>query len=155
MNYLLLLGCACALALSACGGTAGDSSEPASSVAAEELKPDWGPLKKAASAPQRVLIPSDPSPKKVVVRDLKVGQGHTLRYGDSFVVKYVAFSLTGEELERQDLSWELGPGRVIKGWVIGLPGMRVGGRRELVIPSRLAYHDGDRIYVIELLKATT
>lgn len=43
----------------------------------------------------------------------------------------------------------LGDNALGRAWEIGLNGMRVGGRRELVVPSRLAYGDGMMVYVIE------
>jgi peptidylprolyl isomerase len=44
-----------------------------------------------------------------------------------------------------------GPGFEVKGWEKGLPGMRVGGRRELLVPSKLAYGEGAVLYVVDLL----
>lgn len=145
------------MTISACGG----SDAPAESGSPEALThrpgPNWTPLKKVASAPQRVLLPTGPPPKKVVVRELKNGHGARLKFGDSFTANAVAYPYEGgQRLEKfwgkEAFQWAFGPGRLIKGWVIGLKGMRVGGRRELVIPSKLAYGDGARIYVIELLK---
>jgi FKBP-type peptidyl-prolyl cis-trans isomerase len=43
-----------------------------------------------------------------------------------------------------------GPGWQTRGWERGMPGMRVGGIRELIVPSRLAYKDGTIVYVVKL-----
>ena len=45
----------------------------------------------------------------------------------------------------------VGSGEVRDGWETGLKGMRVGGRRELILPSMLAYGTGALIYIVELL----
>lgn len=146
--------------ISACGGSEAPSevpSEPGNSGAPSyKLTSDWTRLRKVASAPRRVLIPRGPPPKEVIARDLKNGHGPVLRVGDSLTVNYASFSYSGELLEKrwgkESFNWAFDPGRILKGWVVGLKKMRVGGRRELIIPSRLAYRDGPRIYVIELLK---
>jgi peptidylprolyl isomerase len=87
-------------------------------------------------------------PKKLIVQDLIVGKGAPAQTNDQLQVQYVGVLFkTGEEF---DASWKgskqgppfpfaLGQGQVIKGWDRGLVGMRVGGRRKLIIPASLGY----------------
>jgi peptidylprolyl isomerase len=107
-------------------------------------------------------------PDDLLIEEIVVGNGAEAIPGQSAVVHYVGVGATsGEEF---DASWNrdepfefrLGAGQVIKGWDEGVVGMRVGGRRRLVIPSRLAY--GERgaggviapnetlIFVVDLLE---
>lgn len=110
-----------------------------------------------ASAPPRVPVPAGPSPKKLVVKDLRKGSGVVARRGQRLKVQYVAVSYeTGDEFENRwaqagPFSFNFGSGEALDGWETGLVGMRVGGRRELILPSRLAYGSSPLIYVIELL----
>jgi peptidylprolyl isomerase len=119
------------------------------------------------SSKPEVDFPGGPPPADLEITDLVVGDGAEARQGQAVKVHYVgvAFS-TGEEF---DASWNrgepfafpLGAGRVIAGWDQGVAGMRVGGRRQLVIPPHLGY--GDRgaggvikpgetlIFVVDLL----
>lgn len=53
---------------------------------------------------------------------------------------------------RRAFTWVWGVEELVDGLEIGLEGMRVGGRRELIVPSRFAYDSGARIYLVELLK---
>jgi peptidylprolyl isomerase len=114
-----------------------------------------------------VDFPEGAPPADLTIEDLTVGDGEEAAPGRTAVVHYVgvAFS-TGEEF---DASWNrgeafdfpLGAGAVIAGWDRGVVGMKVGGRRRLVIPPELAY--GDRgagaviapgetlIFVVDLL----
>jgi peptidylprolyl isomerase len=84
-------------------------------------------------------------PADLVVEDLTVGSGPEARAGQVATVHYVGVShSTGEEF---DASWNrgepfqfsLGAGQVIAGWDQGVVGMKVGGRRKLVIPPHLGY----------------
>jgi peptidylprolyl isomerase len=94
-----------------------------------------------------VDFPEGDAPTELEITDLTVGDGDVAKAGQQVVVHYVgvAFS-TGEEF---DSSWSrnspfefpLGAGRVIAGWDQGVAGMRVGGRRRLTIPAKLAYGD--------------
>jgi peptidylprolyl isomerase len=94
-----------------------------------------------------VEFPEGEAPTDLEITDLVVGDGDEAVPGRQVVVHYVgvAFS-TGEEF---DASWNrgspftfpLGAGRVIQGWDLGVAGMRVGGRRKLVIPAKLGYGD--------------
>jgi len=90
-------------------------------------------------------FPEGDAPTELVIIDLVEGTGEEAKPGQSVLVHYVgvAFS-TGEEF---DSSWNrgdafefpLGAGRVIAGWDQGVAGMRVGGRRKLIIPAHLGY----------------
>jgi peptidylprolyl isomerase len=82
-------------------------------------------------------------------RDRTVGTGATISPGDSIAVYYVGYFTDGRAFDsnRGDpdpFPVRLGRGRVIAGWEQGIPGMRVGGRRLLVIPSDLAYGEAGR-----------
>lgn len=152
-KLLLLVLPVLAAVLSGCGTSS--SSEPSSSPTANTYGAQWATLKKAAgNASARVLIPDGSPPDEVVIRDLKVGSGRQIREGDSFVVNFVDFNYaTGELLEQQpEFAWTYAKGQIVKGWSAGLRGMRAGGHRELIVPSRLAYKTGPRVYLIELLK---
>jgi peptidylprolyl isomerase len=91
--------------------------------------------------------PGGEPPAELVIRDLIEGTGAEATAGNTVAVHYVgvAFS-TGEQF---DSSWDrgaplefpLGQGRVISGWDNGVRGMKVGGRRQLVIPPDQAYGD--------------
>ena len=91
--------------------------------------------------------PDGPPPSDLEVTELVEGDGAEATVGKTAIVHYVgvAFS-TGEEFDasynRGDtLDFPLGAGRVIAGWDQGVVGMKVGGRRQLVIPPHLAYGD--------------
>lgn len=86
-----------------------------------------------------------PAPADLVIEDLIVGAGPEAVAGKVVVVNYVGVSqTTGTEFDsswsrNQPFSFQLGAGRVIQGWDRGVAGMKVGGRRELIIPPELAY----------------
>ena len=94
-----------------------------------------------------VDFPDGAPPADLEVFDLVEGSGAEAATGDTAVVHYVgvAFS-TGEEFDAswnrgQTFDFPLGAGNVIAGWDRGVVGMKVGGRRRLVIPPHLAYGD--------------
>ncbi len=114
-----------------------------------------------------IEFPGGEPPADLVVIDLKEGDGAEATAGANVSVHYVgvAFS-TGEEFDASwnrgsPLQFRLGAGQVISGWDQGVAGMKIGGRRQLVIPPHLAY--GDRgaggvikpgetlIFVVDLL----
>lgn len=83
------------------------------------------------------------APEILVTKDLEIGTGEEATPGATVDVHYLGVDLeTGEEF---DSSWSRGEsinfplGSLIAGWQEGIPGMRVGGRRQLVIPPHLAY----------------
>jgi peptidylprolyl isomerase len=135
-----------AIALVACG----DDDEPASTQDAQETTATQTETEAAdltdTSAKPVIPAPSGSPPRKLVVEDIVKGKGRAAKQGDNVTLQYVgvAFS-TGQQF---DASWDsgapigpfpLGAGAVIPGWDKGIVGMRVGGRRKLVIPPELAY----------------
>lgn len=84
-----------------------------------------------------------PAPHELVITDLVVGDGPEAAPGSTVDVHYLGVEFdTGEEF---DASWNRGSsinfplGSLIAGWQQGIPGMKVGGRRQLVCPPALAY----------------
>lgn len=103
------------------------------------------PLPAALKTKPKVVPPSGPPPKKLVIKDLIKGTGPPATATSTVTVQYVGVLYKGEK--QFDASWNDGSGQptslplsgVIKGWQQGIPGMHVGGRRELIIPSSLGY----------------
>lgn len=82
--------------------------------------------------------------KELIIEDLSVGNGEEAREGDKIQVHYTGTLIDGTKFDSsldRDESFEftLGAGRVIKGWDIGVQGMKVGGKRRLTIPPQFAY----------------
>lgn len=92
-----------------------------------------------------VDFPDGPPPADLVIEDLTLGEGVEATAGKTVLVHYVGVShSSGEEFDSsydrgQPLPFRLGAGQVIQGWDQGVAGMKVGGRRKLVIPPQLAY----------------
>jgi peptidylprolyl isomerase len=118
---------------------AGEKSSSSSTAAVKT--PTSGPL----STEPKVTPPSGPAPTKLETKDLIVGTGAEAKAGDKITVNYVGVLYKGgKEFNaswetKEPFSFTLGQGQVIKGWDQGIPGMKVGGRRELIIPAELAY----------------
>jgi FKBP-type peptidyl-prolyl cis-trans isomerase FkpA len=85
------------------------------------------------------------TPNGLYYTDLKLGKGARADSGKMVSVHYTGYFTDGREFETSTTSspfaFTLGREEVIQGWDEGLPGMRVGGKRQLVIPSSLAYGD--------------
>jgi peptidylprolyl isomerase len=90
-------------------------------------------------------FPGGEPPTTLQITDIWEGDGAEAKAGSTVKVHYVGVSFaTGEQFDaswdRGDpLEFKLGAGKVIKGWDQGVQGMKVGGRRQLVIPPDLAY----------------
>jgi peptidylprolyl isomerase len=92
-------------------------------------------------------FPDGPPPTDLEITDLVEGDGAEAAAGSTVQVHYVGVAhSTGEEFDASynrgaPLEFRLGVGQVIQGWDTGVQGMKVGGRRRLVIPPHLAYGD--------------
>jgi peptidylprolyl isomerase len=78
--------------------------------------------------------------------ELVEGTGARPKPGDSVSVHYTGWLKSGQKFDSshdraQPLAFPIGRGRVIKGWDEGVAGMRVGGKRKLIIPAHLGYGD--------------
>jgi peptidylprolyl isomerase len=144
---------AAVLALAGCGGgdeksgdTQGSSTAsttaPSPSGGSQPLPPTPGEKKLGEKPP--IAKPTGAPPAELVKRDIVKGKGAVAKDGKNLTMQYVgvAFS-TGQEFDsswgREPFQFQLGAGMVIPGWDQGIKGMRVGGRRQLVIPPDLAY----------------
>ena len=105
----------------------------------------------AATAATTITVPSANGLDPLVITDTVVGKGKTAGQGSKVFMHYTGWlykSMAPRERGRkfdssfdrgEPLDFVLGTGRVIKGWDQGIMGMKVGGKRTLVIPSHLAY----------------
>ena len=118
------------------------------------------------SAPPDAPAPGGDTPvTKLEIKDLKVGDGATVKAGDTIVAHY--YGATYKDGKKFQSSWDakktfetvIGEGQVIKGWDEGIPGMKVGGRRQLTIPAADAYGaedtgdgrpHGDLVFIIDV-----
>jgi peptidylprolyl isomerase len=113
----------------------------AGAAAPTATTPASGPL----STEPKVTPPAGAPPTKLVIRNLITGTGSEAKTGQTLAVNYVGALFYGGKVF--DASWKrhepftftLGKGQVIQGWEQGVPGMKVGGRRELIVPANLAY----------------
>jgi len=126
-----------------------------------------GPISTDTSTKPTIEAPSGPPPTELVSTDIVEGDGATAEAGDEVKVEYVGVDYsTGKQFDAswdngQPFSFQLGGSQVIPGWDQGVAGMKVGGRRELIIPPDLAYGaqgsppaigpDATLIFVIDLL----
>jgi peptidylprolyl isomerase len=148
-----------ALVVAGCGSSSSTSSESSSTSEAKSTKKKTKP---------KVTVPKGAPPKKLVVRELDEGTGVEAQSGDEVTVQYVGVDYgNGKEFDsswsrNEPFTFTLGAGQVIPGWDQGVEGMKVGGRRELIIPPELAYGEAGAppkigpnetlVFVIDLLE---
>jgi len=169
--FALIVGLCAALALSVAGCGGSNDSSTGSSESTASTEESTASAKKTESSAKKtkpeVTVPKGAPPKQLVVKELEEGTGAEAKAGDEVAVQYVGVNYkNGEEF---DSSWsrnepfvfQLGVGQVIPGWDQGIEGMKVGGRRELIIPPGLAYGEAGSppaigpnetlIFVVDLL----
>lgn len=99
----------------------------------------------SASMNENPQLPAnEPLPTTLSVKDDVVGQGEAAKAGDTVTVNYVGALPDGTIFDAsskhgQPFQFQLGAGQVIKGWDQGVAGMKVGGKRTLIIPPDMAY----------------
>jgi FKBP-type peptidyl-prolyl cis-trans isomerase len=161
---------AAVIALAGCGSSKAPGVQLAPSGGATQASVPTTPKPPPALATKPVVTPpKDCAGKQLVKQDLVPGAGRVAQFGQTVVVNYVGvLCKTGAEF---DSSWKrnqpsrfpLTTGSVIQGWLQGVPGMRVGGRRELVIPPSLAYKNASQpgippnstlVFVVDLLSVS-
>ncbi len=165
MKALMLTIALCAaLAMAGCGGDSDSSSE--STAASGE-----SPATEAAGGEKTkpaVTVPKGAPPKKLEVEEIEEGSGAEAKSGDEVTVQYVGVNYkNGKEFDsswsrNEPFAFTLGAGEVIPGWDQGVEGMKIGGRRELIIPPELAYGEAGAppaiapnetlVFVIDLLE---
>ncbi|MDP4920976.1 MAG: FKBP-type peptidyl-prolyl cis-trans isomerase [Solirubrobacteraceae bacterium] len=158
---LALLLCAALPLVVACGSSQSAADKAAEQAANEQANPPTitdvtTPAVKAVKVTPgpgegdikvKPVIPrqSGAAPKVLIVQDLIVGTGAEANSGDSVTVQYVGVLFAnGKEFDSswkagKPFTFDLGSGGVIAGWDQGVEGMKVGGRRRLIIPAELAY----------------
>jgi len=144
--------------------TSSTPASPTTPPAASVKTPATGPLSKKPT----VSVPAGPTPTKLEIKDLIKGTGKEVTSpSTSVTVNYVGVLYKGGK--EFDSSWKRAEtatfslSGVIPGWTKGIPGMRIGGRRELIIPAALAYGakgspptippNAPLVFVIDLLAA--
>ncbi len=102
----------------------------------------------------------------LVIEDIVVGKGEEVKNGDTVVMHYTGMFEDGKKFDSSHdrntpFETKIGVGYVIKGWDVGVPGMKTGGKRKLIIPHELGYGKygvGDipgfatLVFEVELLK---
>jgi peptidylprolyl isomerase len=141
------------------------TTSSATSTTAQVPTPTSGPLSKEPT----ITAPKGTPPTTLVKKDLVSGTGATAKDGDQITVNYVgALYSNGKVFDsswsrKQTFTTTLTSGSLIQGWIEGIPGMKVGGRRELIIPAKLAYKNqaesgipanSTLIFDIDLLKVS-
>ncbi len=142
------------------------TTDPGGVAVAPIATADLSPSGTAGTAPT-VKVPTGTPPTSLQSADLITGTGTTAVAGDNVTVQYVLATYSSGKVVQsswtsQPFSFTLGAGQVIPGWDEGVVGMKVGGRRELIIPPSLGYGDQSPgpgiaandtlVFVIDLLK---
>jgi peptidylprolyl isomerase len=159
-----------AVAATACGSSTPTANSTttttgSSTIAAISMPTGAGTF---GTAPPPITVPSGKPPTVLESSDLITGTGAVAKKGDTVEVQYVLDLYATDTLVQSSwtampFSFTLGVGQVIPGWDEGVVGMKVGGRRELVIPPALGYKsmaqqgipaNSTLVVVIDLLKVS-
>jgi peptidylprolyl isomerase len=153
VSALVASGCGKSKTSAIPSGGSASGSAPASSTPTTTTPPvAKGPSRVPPGAGEKTLgkkpkigKPSGAPPAALKIRDIVKGKGAVAKSGKTVSVQYVGIAYSNGQ--QFDASWDhgkpfdftLGAGMVIPGWDKGVPGMKVGGRRQLIIPAPLAY----------------
>lgn len=162
---MLTIAVCAGLLLAGCGSSGDSSSNEATATGGESTAAEAGGGEKTKP---EVTVPNGPPPKKLEIDEIEAGSGARAKSGDKVTVQYVGVNYkSGEEFDsswsrNEPFTFTLGAGQVIPGWDKGVEGMKIGGRRELIIPPELAYGEEGRppaippnetlVFVIDLLE---
>jgi peptidylprolyl isomerase len=170
-----LIACIALVAV-ACGNNASKTSTAVTSPSATagiQKCQNTAPVPAVAPGPTSpqskpiITVPDSAPPCKLVVHDILKGTGKAATSASTVTVQYLGVSWSTKK--QFDSSWDRGApatfglNQVIPGWTQGIPGMKEGGRRELVIPPDLGYGAAGSppsiapnetlVFVIDLIKA--
>lgn len=100
------------------------------------------------SVPQKAQAPTTAAPTDLKVEDIKQGSGPAVKNGDTVIIHYKGTLQDGTKFDSsydrgEPFETQIGVGQVIKGWDEGVVGMKVGGKRKLIIPPSMGYGDQD------------
>lgn len=133
-----------ALLASGCGGAR--ATADVGDVPSEAADLGDGEIETTEFAPELnvVLLAMEKLPQGIYYRDMTEGDGVPAMPGRDALISYVAYLADGTEVDRtapgaRPIRFTIGEGQVIRGWDLGVRGMRTGGTRQLVVPSRYAY----------------
>jgi peptidylprolyl isomerase len=151
--------------------TVGNESSAANAVVEKTTEPTTGttPTTGPLATEPTITPPKGPAPTTLVTKEIVKGTGAEAKAGESVTVNYVGALYSSGKVfnasweKKEPFTFTLGAGQVIPGWDKGVVGMRVGGRRELIIPAELAYGKAGRppkippnaplIFIVDLLSA--
>lgn len=137
---------AVALAIAGCGDDSGSSSSTGDQAASTTSRPV-----EVLHYPNELPRPKAPGPhpnakiEQLIVRDVRRGVGPAIKAGDIGMFDFIGSNwVTGERLDgswrrRRAFETAIEKGVVIDGWWQGIPGMRVGGRRQIIVPPTLGF----------------
>lgn len=122
------------------------SKKPATSV---PDMPDFNQLLISPTPQSNLMNDQNQNPQvesvtQLQIEDIIVGTGAVAKTGDTVVMNYLGTLQNGQKFDssydrNQPFEIQIGVGQVIKGWDEGVPGMKIGGKRKLIIPPDMAY----------------
>jgi FKBP-type peptidyl-prolyl cis-trans isomerase len=154
-EYLVLLWALGPLLVGGCGReSAPTAATPAGNTTTNEAAPAVNAPAETASSKEKKLPGAEigsatihKTASGLEFADLVVGKGSTPERGERVVVHYTGWLTDGTKFDSSvdrgtPFEFDLGKGNVIKGWDEGVAGMRIGGKRKLIIPPHLGYGAG-------------